>query len=136
MDQTTTPRRRLRWAAVALLGAFSLVAGACGGDDDGGDEAASDSETAGRGEDFCQAMREIDEQASQGGEPTEEEIAAVVQRMSELDPPPEIAERFNEMVQGMQQAMLDPSSGPELAEEVGQASEEVDAYVQAECGAA
>ena len=139
MDQTTTPRRRMRWAAVALLGAVSLVAGACGGDDDGDDEAASGSETgsesAGGGEDFCQAMREIDEQAPEGEEPTGEEIAAAVQRMSELEPPPEIAEQFNQMVEGMQRAMLDPSSGPELADEIGQASEEVDAYLQAECGA-
>ena len=138
MDQTTTPRRRMRWAAVALLGAFSLVAGACG-DDDGGDDAASDSETGcettGGSDDFCQAMREIDEQEFEGGEPTEEEITAVMERMSELDPPAEIADPFNQMVEGLQQALVNPASAPQLAEQIDQATEQVDAYIQSECGA-
>ena len=141
MDQTTSPaRRRMRWAAVALLGAFSLVAGACGGDDDGGDEASSDSdtgsETAGGGEDFCQAMREIDEQEFAGEEPTADEIRDLMARVSQLDPPPEIAESFNQMVEGMQQALVNPSSAAELADDISQASDEVDAYLQAECGPA
>ena len=128
MDQTTTPRRRMRWAAVALLGALSLVAAACG-DDDGGDEAAG-----GGGEDFCQTMQEIDDQEFAGGEPTAEEVEAIMDRVSQLDPPAEIEESFDQMVDGMQRAMVDPSSGPELADEIDQASEEVEAYMRDECG--
>jgi hypothetical protein len=138
MDQTTTPRRRMRWAAVVLLGAFSLVAAACGDDDDGGDEAASGSETGSEtagGEDFCQAMREIDEQEFEGQTPTADELGDVMERLAALDPPAEIAEPFNQMVEGLQEAFVDPASAPQLADQIDEATQQVDAYLQAECGA-
>ena len=129
MDQTTRPtRRRMQWAAVALLGALSLVGAACGDDDDGGDDAA------GGGEGFCQTMQEFEDRGFEGDEPTQEELAAVFDEMAELDPPAEIEESWNRLIEGMQRAFADPASAPELTGEIDQASEEVEAYLQEECG--
>jgi hypothetical protein len=129
MDQTTSPaRRRMRWAAVSLVGALSLVGAACGDDDDGGDEAA------GGGEDFCQTMQELEDREFEGEEPTEEEIAAVFDEMEDLDPPAEIEESWNRMMDATRRAFADPASAPDLTDEIDQASQEVEAYLREDCG--
>ncbi|HZM30556.1 MAG TPA: hypothetical protein VFB77_08715 [Acidimicrobiales bacterium] len=129
MDQTTTPtRRRMRWAALALLGTLSLVAAAACGDDDDGGEAA-----AGGGGGFCETMRDIDERGFENQEPTPEELEQVMNEMSDLDPPAEIEESWDSMLQAMGQLLVNPTSA-EAATAFEEASPQVDTYLQDECG--
>ncbi len=133
MYRTTTPTRRAgRWAALALLGALSLVAAACGDDEDsssnGGDEAAS-----GGGEDFCEAMQALDERFDDE-EPTQEDIEGILAEASELDPPAEIEESWNQMIDFMGEFVDDPTAASEdQLTEFESASNEVDAYMEEEC---
>jgi hypothetical protein len=133
MYRTTTPRRAGRWAALALLGALSLVAAACGDDEDssssnGGDEAAS-----GGGEDFCEAMQALDERFDDE-EPTQDDIEGILAEASELDPPAEIEESWNQMIDFMGEFVDDPTAASEdQLTEFESASNEVDAYMEEEC---
>ena len=133
MYRTTTPTRRAgRWAALALLGALSLVAAACGDDEDsssdGGDEAAS-----GGGEDFCEAMQALDERFDDE-EPTQDDIQGILAEASELDPPAEIEESWNQMIDFMGEFVDDPTAASEdQLTEFESASSEVDAYMEEEC---
>lgn len=128
MHPTTTPTRRAaRWAALALLGALSLVAAACG-DDDGGDEAA------GGGEDFCETMESLDERFGGGEAPSEDEVTTMLQVIGTIDPPPELEDAWDDII-AAQEFTDDPESAtPEERERITTAFEDLEEYMSSECG--
>jgi hypothetical protein len=128
MDPTTShTRHTARWTAVALLGALSLVAAACGDDDDGGDGAS------GGGDDFCAAMAALDEEFADE-EPTQEDIEGILSSISDVDPPAEIEESWNTMVDFMGEFVDDPTAASEdQLSEFEAASDDIDAFMEEEC---
>lgn len=128
MHPTTTPTRRAtRWAALALLGALSLVAAACG-DDDGGDEAA------GGGEDFCETMESLDERFGGGEAPSEDEVTTMLQVIGTIDPPPELEDAWDDII-AAQEFTDDPESATaEERERITTAFEDLEEYMSSECG--
>lgn len=127
MHPTTTPTRRAsRWAALALLGALSLVAAACG-DDDGGDEAAG-------GEDFCETMESLDERFGGGQAPSEDEVTTMLQVIGTIDPPPELEDAWDDII-AAQEFTDDPESATaEERERITTAFEDLEEYMSSECG--
>lgn len=135
----------MRRTLIGLVAAGALLVAACGGDDgettsDDGGETTSDD--AGSGEtasasDFCAEFQGYDEQFNQNPDASEEEV---VEAIRSLNPPEEIADDYETLLQGLDALMgVDPSD-PEAAaaaqDEMAQyqeASENIQAYVDENC---
>jgi hypothetical protein len=114
----------LRILGATAVSATLLTLAACGDDDD-----------SASGDDFCAQARELDD--------TSEDIdeAGAVEALRQLDPPDEIADDWNTMVDLLDDmANLDPSD-PDVAadqldqlEEAQAAADNVSAYLEDECG--
>ena len=119
-------RRALGLAAVPAL---LLTAAACSDSDDGGDDAAS----------FCDRFRELDERYSGLDDPTDEDFTDAISEISELDPPAEIEDDWNTMIEAFRSfADIDVSDPEALADvdftEAEAASDRVDSFLSEECG--
>jgi hypothetical protein len=131
----------MRRTLIGLVAAGALLVAGCGGDDgettsDDGGETTSDDETA-SASDFCADFQGYDEEFDQNPDASEEEVVAAIRS---LDPPEEIAEDYETLLQGLDALMgVDPSD-PEAAaaaqDEMAQyqeASENIQAYVDENC---
>ena len=130
----------MRRTLIGLLAAGALLVAGCGGDDGettsdgggggGGGESASAS-------DFCAQFQGYDEQFNQNPDASEEEV---VEAIRSLNPPEEIADDYETLLQGLDALMgVDPSD-PEAAEaaqdemaQYTEASENIQAYVDENC---
>lgn len=117
-------RRTLGLAAVPTL---LLTAAACGGDDGGG------------GSSFCDAANEVDSTFDSVDDPTSEEYSAAIDRLKELDPPAEIADDWDLMVEMLDRITeidpTDPGAAEELDfDEAQAAADRVGTYLEEECG--
>lgn len=120
-----------RALGVAAAPALLLTAAACsdGDDDGGGDDAAS----------FCDSFKELDERYSGIDDPTDEDFDAAIDAVTELDPPAEIEDDWNTMIEAFRSfSEIDVSDPEELADldftEAEAASDRVDAFLSEECG--
>jgi hypothetical protein len=142
----------MRKKITALAAAGILLFAACSGDDDddaatdttqadggGGDSNAADTGGGGNGGSFCEEAAQLF-QTTSGLDPDEQLTAA-----EELEPPEEIAEDWDRLIEGSRQAAenttnLDPND-PEASEEFQQqyddlmdATTNVYTYLGEECG--
>jgi hypothetical protein len=125
---TTRTRPAALWAALALLGAVGLAAACGGGGDDAGDQAT------GNGEGFCQTMESLDERFGGGQAPSEDEITTLLQVISTIDPPAEREDVWDDII-AAQEFTDDPASAtPDERERITTAFEELDEYMESECG--
>ncbi|HEX6425426.1 MAG TPA: hypothetical protein VFZ79_18205 [Acidimicrobiales bacterium] len=118
-----------RALAVAAVPALLLTAAACSDGDDDGDDAAS----------FCDRFEEIDERYSGIEDPTDEDFDAAIDAVADLDPPAEIEEDWNTMIEAFRSfSEIDVSDPEALADvdftEAEAASDRVDAFLAEECG--
>jgi hypothetical protein len=133
----------MRRTLVGLVAAGALlVAGCGGGDDDGGGE----DEAGGGGgsqdeatQQFCEEFQAFDEQFRDSN-PSDQEVSEAIRS---LEPPEEIAEDYEVLVEGLERLATLDSSDPNAAEEFQQdstqyteASTNVRTFVQDECGVA
>jgi hypothetical protein len=130
----------MRRTLIGLMAAGALLVAGCGGDDgettsaDGGDGGGGENASA---SDFCAQFQGYDEQFNQNPDASEEEV---VEAIRSLNPPEEIADDYETLLQGLDALMgVDPSD-PEAAaaaqEEMAQyqqASENIQAYVDENC---
>ena len=128
----TTSRPTLARRALGLVAVPALLVGlaACGDDDDG----------AGGG-DFCDQAESLNETFEQIDDPTSAEFGEALDRIRAMDPPEEIADDWNQLVQaleGFEDIDLenpDPEALAALDSEEMQASgARVDEYLAEECG--
>ena len=127
-SRPTLPRRALGLAAVPAL----LVGLAACGDDD--DDSAS-------GGDFCDQAESLNETFEQIDDPTSAEFGEALDRIRAMDPPEEIADDWNQLVQaleGFEDIDLENPDPEALAaldsEEMQAAGARVDDYLAEECG--
>jgi hypothetical protein len=122
---STRPGLR-RVAGLATAPALLLALAACGDDDDGGSGASGD---------FCEEAEALD-QRFDDAEAGEEEIQEFVDELQRLDPPAEIEEDWNELVSAFENFdPEDPSSLENVdTERIDEASQNIDEYMQEECG--
>jgi hypothetical protein len=122
---TTRPTRRLsRRAALAAAPALLLPAAACGGDDG----------SAGDVSEFCDKATALDERFRDTEDVTSSDVGEAIEAFTELEPPDEIAEEWDTMLGSFQgSASIDPTD-PEVVEETRAASDEVNAFMEEECG--
>lgn len=119
-------RRALGLAAVPAL---LVTAAACGDSDGGGGDTAS----------FCDRFQELDERYSGIDDPTDEDFTDAIDEIAELDPPAEIEDDWNTMIEAFRSfADIDVSDPEALADvdftEAEAASDRVDSYLSEECG--
>jgi hypothetical protein len=120
---SSTLARRAAWLAAAS--ALLLGPAACGDDDDG----------AGA---FCDQARDIDEQMTDL-DLESANIADIASAMAEIEPPAEIADDWNTMVEGFERLadvdLSDPEAfGEAEFSEAEAASDRVTTYLEVECG--
>jgi hypothetical protein len=129
----TTSRPTLARRVLGLVAVPALLVGlaACGDDDD---------DTAGGG-DFCDQAESLNETFEQIDDPTSAEFGEALDRIRAMDPPEEIADDWNQLVQaleGFEDIDLenpDPEALAALDSEEMQASgARVDDYLAEECG--
>jgi hypothetical protein len=151
---TQAPRRR---AGLVLLAAVTVLAGAgCGGDDDGGAGAAVDSEAEGASEAFCGMAADFQEAtASVPGIADADEMQQAVDQLDEVaaEAPQQMADEFavlTGVLERLVMAMRSAGEGdaaatvdamqkvltPETAAQVEDASRNVEAFLEVECGIA
>ena len=122
----------MRRTITALALAGVLAAAGCSDSDVGGEAAGQTSSS-----DFCADFEELDERFSADPDASSEDV---VEALAELDPPEEIAEDYNEVVDSLRAfAELDPSD-PEDAQEAQAITEDAAAaqdrlsdYLSEEC---
>ena len=128
----------MRRTLIGLVAAGALLVAGCGGDD--GETSTDDSGDSGENasaSDFCAQFQGYDEQFNQNPDASEEEV---VEAIRSLNPPEEIADDYETLLQGLDALVgVDPSD-PEAAaaaqEEMAQyqqASENIQAYVDENC---
>jgi hypothetical protein len=146
----------LRQAALAVLAAALVAAAACGGDDDGGAAAgeSADREAGTASEAFCDMAAEFQETtASVPGIADADEMQEAVDRLDEVaaEAPPQMADEFavlTGVLERLVTAMRSAGEGdaaatveamqkvltPETAAQVEDASRNVEAFLEVECG--
>jgi hypothetical protein len=129
----------MRRTLIGLVVAGAILVAGCGGDDDddGGDSNASGSGDAAT-ESFCEQFRAYDEQFNEDPEASEEDVIAAIRS---LDPPEEIQDDFDTLLDGLDRLQSvdtnDPEAQAELEEEMAQyteASTNIQAFVDENCG--
>lgn len=114
-------------AAITLLGVT-----ACSDSDSGGEAAGNNGST----EAFCDEYRELDERFTEDPEAANDP-EQVIPALEDLDPPDEIADEFDALVGAF---ALDPSNPDDAAEleerseELTDAQEKVQTFLEDECG--
>src|SRR5690606_37612932 len=119
-------RRLLAGLAVPAL---ALALAACGDDD----------ESSASSEPFCDAARELEERFSNIDPSTPEEFEEAIAAINELDPPAEIADDWETMMNAFESLtdidLTDPNAFDESAfSDAEAASERVGEYMEEECG--
>jgi hypothetical protein len=121
----------MRRTLIGVVAAGALVLGACGDDDD---SSASDDGSSG---DFCTTMEELVTAASND----ESDPEAAQETLSNLEPPAEIADEWEQYVplitRGGDIDPNDPEAQAEYQEELQNASEAgaaINRYLEEECG--
>jgi hypothetical protein len=128
--ETTHPRPLLRRAAaLAAVPAMLLGLAACGDDDD--DSASAD--------DFCDQANEIDQEFAAVDDPSSDDFSEALDALREMDPPEEIADDWDQLVEAMESLedvdVDDPDALAEFdAEELQAASDRIDTFMEEECG--
>jgi hypothetical protein len=121
---STRPGLR-RVAGLATAPALLLALAACGDDDGGGSGASGD---------FCEEAEALDQRFddSEAGEDFQE----VVDELQRLDPPAEIEDDWDELLSAFENFdPEDPSSLENVdTERIDEASQNIDEYMQEECG--
>ena len=122
----STRYRVLCTIAATLLTATGLAA--CGDDDDSASSA-----------DFCDSAREIDESFAEIDDPTEADFGDIADTMGSIEPPAEIADDWDTMVDGFERLQDVDFSDPESFNEADfaeadEASGRVVEYLEEECG--
>jgi hypothetical protein len=129
----TTSRPTLARRVLGLVAVPALLVGlaACGDDDD---DSAS-------GGDFCDQAESLNETFEQIDDPTSAEFGEALDRIRAMDPPEEIADDWNQLVQaleGFENIDLENPDPEALAaldsEEMQAAGDRVDDYLADECG--
>ena len=129
----TTSRPTLARRVLGLVAVPALLVGlaACGDDDD---DSAS-------GGDFCDQAESLNETFEQIDDPTSAEFGEALDRIRAMDPPEEIADDWNQLVQaleGFEDIDLENPDPEVLAtldsEEIQAAGDRVDDYLAEECG--
>ena len=123
----STPTARRLLAALAVP-ALALGLAACGDDDD-----------SASAESFCDAAREIEERFSNMDPSTPAEFEEAIAAIDELDPPAEIADDWETMMEALESFadidLTDPNAFDESAfSDAEAASERVGEYMEEECG--
>lgn len=119
-----TTRSTSRLSGLAATTALLLAAAACGGDDGRTAEVSE----------FCDQATALDEQFSDTEDVTSSDVGEAIEAITELEPPGEIAEEWDTMLGSFQgSASVDPTD-PEVVEEMRDASDEVNAFMEEECG--
>ena len=119
-----TTRSTSRLSGLAATTALLLAAAACGGDDGRTAEVSE----------FCDQATALDEQFSDTDDVTSSDVGEAIEAFTELEPPGEIAEEWDTMLGSFQgSASVDPTD-PEVVEEMRDASDEVNAFMEEECG--
>ena len=129
MSSRSTIARRIFGLAAAPALLIGLAA--CGDDDDSASSA-----------DFCDSAREIDESFAEIDDPTEADFGDIADTMGSIEPPAEIADDWNTMVESLQSLadvdMSDPAAIEQLDQaqfaDANEAFENVGTYLEEECG--
>jgi hypothetical protein len=117
-------RRTVGLAAVPTL---LLTVAACGGDDGGGNSS------------FCDAANEVDETFDSVDDPASAEYRAAIDQLEALDPPAEIADDWDLMVEMLGRLTEIDVNDPEATaglnlDEADAAADRVATYLEEECG--
>lgn len=122
---STRPGLR-RVAGLAAAPALLLALAACGDDDGGGSGASGD---------FCEGAEAIDQRVDDT-EAGEADFQDVVDELQRLDPPAAIEDDWNELLSALESVDPDdPSSLDDIdTERVDEATQNIDEYMQEECG--
>jgi hypothetical protein len=127
----------MRRTLIGLVAAGALLVAGCGGDD-----GETTSDDGGSGEtasasDFCAQFQGYDEEFDQNPDASEEEV---VEAIRSLNPPEEIADDYETLLQGLDALMgvdpSDPDAAAAAQDEMAQyqeASENIQAYVDENC---
>lgn len=122
MPTTRPTGRRSRSAVLVAASTVLVAAAACGGDD------------AGEVSEFCDQATALDERFSGTDDVTSADFGEAIEAFTELDAPDEIAEEWDIMLGSFQgSADVDPTD-PEVVEEIRAASDEVNRFMEEECG--
>jgi hypothetical protein len=126
-QRTTHLLRRV--IGLAAVPALVLTAAACGDDDEG---------SAGS---FCEQAEALENRMDEIEDPTTEEFSAALDEIRKLDPPAEIRDDWNTMISaldGFEDIDFENPSPEDLAafdaEGMQEASDNVDRYMDEECG--
>ncbi|MGI8774842.1 MAG: hypothetical protein ACR2KQ_07505 [Actinomycetota bacterium] len=121
---------------VALAATIMLLAGACGGGeaDDQAQQPAADETALASNDAFCDAYIGVEAgvfAASAGGDPGDlEQIVAT----AEENAPEDLTEQVDVVVSGVRKALEKPDDSAFRSDEFGDADEELDQWVAANCG--
>jgi hypothetical protein len=132
----------MRRTLICLLAAGAILVAGCGGDDDDdagtGDDQAGTVEGDGSVEGFCEQFRTYDEQFTNDPEASDEDV---IEAIRSLDPPEEIQQDFETLIEGLDRLQTIDTSDPEAAagleEEMAQyteASTNIQTFVDENCG--
>ena len=126
----------MRRTLVGLAAAGALLVAGCGGDDDDSGTTAGGGD--GDTEDFCEQFLAYDEEFSENDEASEEEV---IDAIRSLDPPEEIRQDFDTLLDGLDELASIDTSDPEAAAglqeqmaEYTRASQNIQQFVDRECG--
>jgi len=131
-DKERFPMRR---TLIGLAAAGALLVAGCGGDDDdSGTTAGGDGGTS----EFCEEFLAYDQQFSENDDASEDEVIAAIRS---LDPPEEIRQDFDTLLEGLDELSSidtsDPEASAEMQEQMAQytaASQNIQQFVDRECG--
>lgn len=129
MHPTRSTRLRRALGLVAAP-ALVLTAAACGDDDDASSTAS-----------FCDEYKSLEERFSDVDDPTSEDFGEALEAFKDLDPPEEIADEWDTMVNALEGFADIDLSDPEALENadidteaVDEASTRIDNFLKDECG--
>ncbi|HEX8803753.1 MAG TPA: hypothetical protein VF743_06160 [Acidimicrobiales bacterium] len=130
----------MRRTLAGIVAAGVLLVGAACSDGDDDDTATGDGDGdngGGSTEQFCEEYRGYDEQFS-GGQGSEEEVLAAVRS---LDPPEEIADDFDKLIEGLDTLSTLDTSNPEAVADMQEqmadyqeATTNIETFINEECG--
>ncbi len=128
----------MRRTLIGLAAAGLLAVTGCSDSDSGGGDAASSG--GGSTEEFCADFQALDDRFSEDPEAAND-TDAVLEALEELDPPEEIADDFQTVVDVTRQTadvdVEDPEAlaeAQELSENAAEANERVGTFLDDECG--